>query len=421
MVLWLALVACGDPSDNKETETGSDSTTGEVPTYYADVKPLLAQHCTRCHNSDGLGVGDFTDIEQVEAMAPAIQSAILDNRMPPPASDPGCQDYTGSDNLTLSDEEKATISAWIDGDTPLGDPADEPEIPIVSDQLADPDIVLMMDQAYTPAYTDDNNPGNEYRCFILEKPDDLSSFYITGMAPIIDQAAISHHAVLFTASDEELAPYREDFEDGNGVDCIDDLNAIDGMLSAWAPGMLPIEFPEGHGVYVSEGQNIILQMHYYAGPDNVGIADQSGYAFDIAESVDTTVLMAPVGSFNFQIPANDDDYTHEESFYNSYLDLKIFGIFPHMHVLGQRFSAAVEHADGSETCLVDGDYDFDNQMTYQFTEPVAFGQGDQLRFSCNWNNSTSNPDLPVDEPQTTYYGERTDEEMCFFFSFVAVD
>ena len=29
--------------------------------------------------------------------------------MPPPASDPGCQDYNGSDILTLSDDEKNTF------------------------------------------------------------------------------------------------------------------------------------------------------------------------------------------------------------------------------------------------------------------------------------------------------------------------
>jgi hypothetical protein len=68
---------------------------------------------------------------------------------------------------------------------------------------------------------------------------------------------------------------------------------------------------------------------------------------------------------------------------------------------------------------VKGDYDFDNQMTYQFTDPVTFASGDTIEFSCNWNNSTSNPGLST-EPKETAYGERTDEEMCYFFSFVAL-
>ena len=103
------------------------------------------------------------------------------------------------------------------------------------------------------------------------------------------------------------------------------------------------------------------------------------------------------------------------------MDLKIHGVFPHMHVLGQAYGASITHADGSETCIVEGDYDFDNQLTYQFAEddmPVV-SNGDSIDFYCNWNNSISNDDLPHSEPVNAGYGERTDEEMCFFFSLVS--
>lgn len=418
MVLWLILAAC----DNGKIGEGDPvvETDLDAPTYYADVKPLIAEHCTRCHYTDGLGAGDFTDLDEVTALAPAIYSAVADGRMPPPASDPGCQDYAGSDALNLSDEEKETILRWIDADTPLGDPADEPELPVVSNDLDDPDLVIMMDQPYQPTYSDAANPGNEYRCFLLEKPEDMQSFYITALAPVIDHAAIAHHAVLFTTKSKDLAPYLDDYTDGDGVDCINDMNAIDGMIGAWAPGMMPIQFPEGAGMRIAEDDQIILQMHYfYSGEETADQPDHSGYAFDVAESVDTTIFMAPLGNFNFRIPADDDDYTVTDSLYNSYVDLKTYGMFPHMHILGQRFEARIEHSDGSETCLVEGEYDFDNQMTYQFTEVIPFEQGDTIRYSCNWNNSESNPGLST-EPKTTSYGERTDEEMCFFFTFVSL-
>ena len=57
-------------------------------------------------------------------------------------------------------------------------------------------------------------------------------------------------------------------------------------------------------------------------------------------------------------------------------------------------------------------------MTYQFSETVDFAQGDTMNYACTWNNSESNDALDGD-PQTTGYGERTNEEMCFFFTLVS--
>ncbi|MEL6345646.1 MAG: hypothetical protein AAFV53_21230 [Myxococcota bacterium] len=415
MILWLVLAACSRDDDTDASESAS------TLTYYADVKPVLARHCTRCHNSDGLGMGDFTNIDELITLGPAIQSAVMDGRMPPPAADPGCQDYVGSDNLTLSDDEKAILVDWIDADSPLGDPADEPEIPVISGELADPNLILTMDQPYMPVYADPDAGGNEYRCFILEKPEDMQAFYITALAPIIDKDAITHHAVLYTQKTESLQEDLADYNDGDGIECMNAMGeaSAQGMLTAWAPGMLPVEFPEGHGLYVGDDDQIILQMHYYASPDQQGVTDQSGFAFRTASSVETEVFMAAISDYSFAIPANDASYTYDFSFDNSFIDLNIFGVFPHMHLLGQGYSATIDHSDGSETCLTEGSYNFNNQMTYMFNEPIPFSRGESLNLSCNWNNSTSNPDLPYDEPQTTYYGERTDEEMCYFFTFMA--
>ena len=102
------------------------------------------------------------------------------------------------------------------------------------------------------------------------------------------------------------------------------------------------------------------------------------------------------------------------------MPLDIFGVFPHMHRLGTRYENWIEHKDGSTTCLTSGEYDFNNQLTYQYPEPITLGVGDQIKWTCTWNNSASNPALQGSDPTTTYYGERTDEEMCYFFSLIAV-
>ena len=57
---------------------------------------------------------------------------------------------------------------------------------------------------------------------------------------------------------------------------------------------------------------------------------------------------------------------------------------------------------------------------YMFKEPVRVENGSTIHIECTWDNSASNPNQYSDPPQTVYYGERTDEEMCFSFTYVGL-
>jgi hypothetical protein len=223
----------------------------------------------------------------------------------------------------------------------------------------------MMESSYQPTFSDTNNPGNEYRCFAMDAAD-LEGRAINAMAPVVGNNQMVHHIVLFTMPSDSLT---EEMRSPDGWDCIDGMggDALDGMLTAWAPGMLPIQFPEGTGLQVEEGHHIVAQMHYfYNGPELDGATDQFGYAFHLVPEGESysPVFMAPIGNFDFAIPPGASDHTTTDRFENSFIDLKVLGIFPHMHQLGTWFNARVLHEDGTETCLVDGAYSFDNQMTY---------------------------------------------------------
>lgn len=416
MIVLLAALACdtnvrGD--DSGDTSGGNADTT-----YYKDVKPLLDVHCTRCHYEGGLGIGDFTDPDTVVSFAEVMLNQVEVGAMPPATSDPECHDYSGSEHMNMSAGELAVLQAWIDQGKELGDVADDPGVEPIKETLDDADISLLMTEAYTPSFSDEANPGNEYRCFVLD-PELDEDVYINALAPAVDNAALVHHVVAFTTDRGDIS---ESQWDPQGFDCIDMSGAGEGMLGAWAPGMLPLELGEGNALKLDKDDVVVLQMHYFQS-QATWEDDRSGYELRTMpkEEVETQVLLVPLGLSRFEIPAGDDAYTDGGDFENTYpLEVKIHNIFPHMHVLGKSYSASITHADGSTTCLVQGDYDFDNQLTYQFEgELPVLGQGDTLEYSCTWNNSTSNPDLPYDEPVTTGYGERTDEEMCYFFSMIS--
>lgn len=411
-----------DLSDMMVPDQGSDMASPGQTTYHQDIKPLMNKYCMRCHDTGGQGPIDFSDAGTVVTLGELVLSQVESGEMPPPVADPSCRDYESSDHLSMAAADIELLKSWVADGKPLGVddgvPARAPESAVFEGA----DLELRLTQPYTPTYEDARNPNNEYRCFALEHGQD-KTFYITGLHPLVDQTDIVHHVVLAKLP-RDKAPAET--LTAQGQDCISDMSAISGggsptggMLAGWAPGMEPIEF-DGAGLEVKPDEVLIIQMHYYADrEENMNIADQSGYAFKIADRVRNPISMYPLGTGSFTIPAGDDNYTTTDEL-SLPLGVTLWGVFPHMHVLGKAYDMKVE-MNGQDTCLVDGpDYDFNNQVTYMFKEPVYIPGGSPISYSCTWNNSPSNPALIHNPPIDVGYGERTDEEMCFMFSYVSL-
>jgi hypothetical protein len=420
LCLPLLLVACGEDGASKGADGAGDDAAGPTapPEFYADVAPMLAENCLRCHTEGGQGPGDFSDPAVVDALAEVMLAAIDDGRMPPPVADPSCRDYIGSEHLTLKPGARDAFAAWVNSARLVGAAPDSPMQAPVAPELTGADMELLIPSAYTPVYADTVNPGNEYRCFVLDTGH-TEDFFITAMHPLVDAAEILHHSVLFSMPKDEL---DERWLDPQGVDCINDFGNVDGMISAWAPGMLPIEFEDGAGIRVQGDRVLVLQLHYYASA--TGVTDRSGYAMRTAPSVTRELRMAPFGAYGFRIPAGEPNHSHLEtiSWGGGYPPIRVWGSFPHMHVLGTGYRMWVEREDGTEDCLLEGTerYDFHNQLTYMFNEAPVVRPGDRVHFECTWDNSAENPNQLFDPPQDIGYGERTDQEMCYAFTLVSV-
>ena len=187
------------------------------------------------------------------------------------------------------------------------------------------------------------------------------------------------------------------------------------MLGGWAPGMDVVEFEENTGLLIQPDDYIVIQVHYYQKPEMGEVLDQSGYAFKTSDEVDTVIQMLPLGPRDFTIPAGAEAHTENWSF-ETPLGMRVWGAFPHMHVLGTGYDFRVEK-DGTDHCLARSDgFDFENQLTYMFEEPFVVEGGDRFKMSCTWNNSPSNDNLIHNPPIDIGQGERTDEEMCFSFT-----
>ena len=111
--------------------------------------------------------------------------------MPPWLPEPSYGEFAGERRLTR--EQVATIAAWVEGGTPLGDPQEIPALPEWTEgwQLGEPDLVIRMEQPYMLAAS-----GVEvFRNFVISIPVS-SRKYVQAVELRPGNPQIVHHAVM---------------------------------------------------------------------------------------------------------------------------------------------------------------------------------------------------------------------------------
>jgi hypothetical protein len=129
--------------------------------------------------------------------------------------------------------------------------------------------------------------------------------------------------------------------------------------------------------------------------------------------------MDVVGPVGFTIPAGAARHVESESRPNMGGEITIYGMLPHMHLLGKSYRAWLEDGTGGRTCLNEGRYSFERQALYIYDEPVRWKPGQSFVAECTWDNSAANPGQIHTPPQDVPWGEGTSQEMCFMVVYMS--
>jgi hypothetical protein len=121
------------------------------PTFNADVAPILYEKCATCHRPGAGGPMSLTSYTEVRPWARSIKARISKREMPPWSADPRFGHF--SNDISLSDEQIATITKWVDGGMPQGAGAAPPlpKYPEGGWRLVNgrpPDVILDMPMEY---------------------------------------------------------------------------------------------------------------------------------------------------------------------------------------------------------------------------------------------------------------------------------
>jgi len=93
----------------------------DTPTFNQDVGRILLDNCASCHRPNQVAPMSLLTYDESRPWARAIKSKVESREMPPWFADPRFGKF--SNDISLTDEEIATIVAWADGGAPQGDGA----------------------------------------------------------------------------------------------------------------------------------------------------------------------------------------------------------------------------------------------------------------------------------------------------------
>lgn len=398
-------------------QTAAPSTPEKV-SYAEHVAPILNRSCVPCHRPGAVGPFSLVGYDNAKKWSNMVASAATGGYMPPWKAKAGFGEFL--DENRLSPSELAILKKWYEDGAPRGDKKKEPKTPEFSSEwpLGKPDLVLQPSKPYVL----DEEGADVYRNFVM-KNEFKQPVWVKAMAIKPGNPRIVHHVITFIDSmgaARKLEESRKDGQEGYSTDGGGVGFMPTGTLGGWAPGVTTRETPQGIAYLVKPGSTLVLQVHYHKTGKKEEDLTRVGLYY-AKEPIEKEMRLDWVFNFGINIPAGEKE--HKESKVRTVpADVTMYGVMPHMHLLGRSMKADVEFPDGTVKPLVwVDDWDFNWQLSYAFKEPLKVPKGSKIRVEAIYDNSSANPRNPNNPPKTVTWGEQTTDEMFLMISAYTVD
>jgi Copper type II ascorbate-dependent monooxygenase, C-terminal domain len=385
----------------------ASQTTAESPTFTKDVAPILFKHCASCHRPGDIAPMSLLTYEQARPWAKAIREQVASGQMPPwhAAGSHG----TFSNDRRLSEQEKATLIAWVGSGAPKGEASDLAPPPKFADgwEIGTPDAVISMPKPYAV-------PGEgaiDYQYF--QAPTDFTEDkWVQAIEVRPGARSVVHHILVFCREPGGAMPQSAGYKQVVPQQSAGALRQMRGSLIATtAPGTNAMIFQPGTALRIKAGSVLTFQMHYTT--NGTAASDTSSVGFIFAKQPpQLEIRSSAFANTQLRIPPGANNEAVESAIeFNE--NVRIFALFPHTHLRGKSWEYRLVYPDGrKEVVLSVPKYDFNWQTYYIYAKPLAVPKGARLEATAHYDNSVSNPWNP-DPKVTVRWGEQTWEEMQY--------
>ena len=384
-----------------------------APTFAKDVAPIVFKNCAGCHRPGESAPMSLLTYADARPWARAMSRRVAEGSMPPWHAD--AESGTFENERRLTADEKAVMTRWADAGAPEGDPKDLPAAPTFADgwSIGTPDAVFQMAEDYAvPA-----SGTIQYQYFTIP-----TNFTETKWVQAIEvrpgNRALVHHVLVYypapASTDNALSRVLDTGLGGRGGAAgggRGGLGNVRRLIATYAPGTAPQVFRTGTAMRLPPGGTLMLQMHYTS--NGTAGTDRSKVGIIFAKEPPTAEIEASqfINTL-FTIPAGAADHRVDASV-GFAQDAVLWGIFPHTHVRGKRWSYTLALPDGTMKPLLSvPKYDFNWQTYYMFKEPLEIPKGSRILSSAWYDNSPANRSNP-DPTKAVRWGDQTWEEMQY--------
>ena len=420
VAVWLGGAPFGGQLLAQEAPGGLES----GPTFSKDVAPIFYEKCISCHREGEVAPMSLITFREARPWARAIHEKVTTREMPPWHADRRYGDFRN--DLSLTQPEIDTITAWVSSGAREGDPAQVPPLPEFTEgwQIGTPDMVFEMPVDYqVPA-----SGTVEYQYFDVPTNFTRDMWMQAGEARAGDSRHV-HHIVIYLREPEpsnrpKVVSVKPILAEGHQAPPRIDRTVAaaagrrpsgggDAMLVNWAVGEEAPVFLPGTAKRIPAGSTLVFQLHYTT--DGEPGVDRSRLGLIFADEppereIRTGMILNPL----FALPpgAANHEVEAEATFAE---DVKVWTMHPHMHLRGKDMTYTVTYPDGrSEIVLRVPSFDFGWQTDYWLAEPLLLPKGSKMHVSAHFDNSPANRDNP-DPTATVRWGDQTWEEMMIGF------
>ncbi len=373
-------------------------------TFTKDVAPILQKRCQVCHRANTFAPMSLLTYEQTRPWARSIKEKVVLREMPPWYIDKNVGVRHFNNDVSLSDQEIATIVKWVDGGAPEGNRADMPpprQFDAVDKwSIGDPDLLVQLPKdVMVPATASDRwvdivvDPGlkeDRYLQAIETKP--TKGFRVV------------HHVVTAMKHDDDDPSAGVGSEQGT-------------FLNEYALGKNADVFPEGAGRLIKAGTRINFNIHFHSiGQEtaaNVALALKFHHKGYVPKHVEITQRIGV--TTDLDIPPNTDNVrTDGYTLLNK--PARILSFQPHMHNRGKAQCMEAIYPGGQKVEMLScvSKYQFAWHLVYLYKddEQPLLPAGTMLHV-ISWHNNTTTNRYNPDPDSLVTFGQRTIDDMAF--------
>jgi hypothetical protein len=372
-------------------------------TFTKDVAPIFQEKCEACHRPESIAPMSLRTYEEARPWARAIRSRVESRQMPPWHIDKtvGIQQFKNDRSLT--DDQMATVLAWVDQGAQKGDPKDMPaarEWP--ADQgwnytarfgQKEPDLIIR-----GLPWTQKAGQANAWFKRMVEtgvtEPRWVRAIEVRPGS--VKGRKITHHA---NVEIDQVEP---------------DGTVTGGRFMEWAVGKEGELMRPNTGKLMMPGSRIAWDVHYASTDEDVTDTVEMGvYFYPKGQEPKYRQTLISIGSAgaNLDIPPNS--VVAHEGYFVLAKAARIESFQPHMHLRGKAQSLEAILPTGQKVMLSHVDsFNFNWHNAYVYADDAAplLPKGTVLK-ATSWHDNTaankSNPNPNV----WVGYGDRTVDEM----------